>query len=152
MSVKTDTSYGIVPVRYKDGRYEMLLIHQISNVRGDSYWIIPKGHPEPGEGPVATALRELKEETGLAPYQVDSEHPLELRYTFWIENTQIDKTVIFYIGYIETDAALTLRPAEVKEAKWLPYEEACAQITHKNARSVVEEAFALLESQPAVLP
>ena len=152
MKTKTDTSYGIVPVRRIAGRYEVLLIHQVSNLRGDSYWIIPKGHPEPGEGPVATALRELKEETGLAPYQVDSEHPLELRYTFWVDNTQIDKTVLFYIGYIEPDDELRLSPSEVKEARWLSYEAACEQITHKNARGVVEKAFALLESQPVALP
>src|ERR1700744_3069062 len=30
-------------------------------------WMIPKGVVEPGEGPLAAALREFQEETGLAP-------------------------------------------------------------------------------------
>lgn len=152
MKVKTDTSYGIVPVRYHQGRYEVLLIHQISNLRGDSYWILPKGHPEAGEGPVATALRELKEETGLSPYEVDSEHPLSLQYTFWIDGTQIDKTVVFYIGLIEADAGLQLAPTEVKEARWLPFGAALEQITHSNAQRILEQAIDILEAKPVTLP
>ena len=152
MKTKTDRSYGIVPVRYRNGEYEVLLIHQISNLRGNTYWIIPKGHPEAGEGPVVTALRELKEETGLSPYQVDSEHPLRLQYTFWIDDVQIDKTVVFYIGYVEPDASLMLSPDEVKSARWLSMDKALKQVTHKSARKVIEEAFALLETNSVALP
>ena len=152
MKTKTDRSYGIVPVRYRNGEYEVLLIHQISNLRGNTYWIIPKGHPEAGEGPVATALRELREETGLSPYQVESEHPLKLQYKFWIDDVQIDKTVVFYIGYVEPDAPLILSPAEVKSARWLPMDKALKQVTHKSARKVIEEAFAVLENKPVALP
>lgn len=152
MKTKTDRSYGIVPVRYHNGEYEVLLIHQISNLRGNTYWIIPKGHPEAGEGPVATALRELKEETGLSPYQVDSEHPLKLQYTFWIDDIQIDKTVVFYIGYVEPDAPLMLSPDEVKSTRWLSMDKALKQVTHKSARKVIEEAFAVLETNSVALP
>ena len=149
MKTKKDRSYGIVPVRERDGQFEVLLIHQISNIRGDSYWILPKGHPVAGEGPVATALRELHEETGLRPYQVDSEHPLELHYTFRIDNTHIEKTVVFYLGFVEPDASLQLRPSEVKDARWLGEEAAQKRITHENARRIVEEAFALLGDMSA---
>lgn len=143
---KTDRSYGIVPVRKNDGKYEILLIHQISNLRGDSYWILPKGHPNPGEGSVATALRELREETGLTPYSVDSENPLELNYTFRINDCYIDKTVIYFIGFIDADSKLKLEPREVKGAVWLDEEDAIKKVTHENACSVIEGAFRILEA------
>ena len=147
MATKTDVSYGIIPVRKKNNTFETLLIHQISNVRGDSYWIFPKGHPEFGEGPVATALRELREETGLAPYKLDSEYPIELKYTFWIDGDQINKTVTYYLGFIDEAASVQLHPTEVKEALWLKKDEAAERITHKSAREVLDRAFTYLREQ-----
>jgi 8-oxo-dGTP pyrophosphatase MutT (NUDIX family) len=40
---------------------ELLLCH----VTGHDHWDLPKGGPAPGEPPLATALRETREETGL---------------------------------------------------------------------------------------
>ena len=40
---------------------ELLLCH----VTGQDHWDLPKGGPDPGEAPLATALRETREETGL---------------------------------------------------------------------------------------
>jgi 8-oxo-dGTP pyrophosphatase MutT (NUDIX family) len=48
-----------VIVRRKLG--ELLLCHVTHN----SHWDLPKGRPDPGETAWITALRELKEETGL---------------------------------------------------------------------------------------
>ncbi len=39
----------------------------LGHATGSSRWDIPKGIQEPGEEPAATALRELREETGLTP-------------------------------------------------------------------------------------
>ena len=41
---------------------ELLLCH----VTGQDHWDLPKGGAHPGEGPLAAALRETEEETGLA--------------------------------------------------------------------------------------
>lgn len=53
-------SCGIVVVN--DDR-ELLLCH----VTGHDHWDLPKGRPEAGETPLQTALRETREECGLAP-------------------------------------------------------------------------------------
>jgi 8-oxo-dGTP pyrophosphatase MutT (NUDIX family) len=52
------TSYGVLLLNEKD---ELLIAH----ATGQGRWDIPKGGGEPGETPVAAALRELQEETGL---------------------------------------------------------------------------------------
>ena len=145
MATKKDISYGIIPVRKRGKKFETLLINQISNVRGDSYWIFPKGHPVNGEGAVAAALRELKEETGLSPYKVDSERPIDLNYTFWIDGTKIQKTVTFFLGFIDDSSTLQLQPAEVKEAAWFSKADAAKRITHDNARLVLNRAFSYLQ-------
>ena len=48
----------------------------------DEAWQMPQGGMDPGETPWDTALRELEEETGIAPYLVErmAECPERLRY------------------------------------------------------------------------
>ena len=53
-------SAGIVVVRREDTRWKFLLLRAFRN------WDFPKGEVEPGESPLAAALRETREETGLA--------------------------------------------------------------------------------------
>ncbi|MEP7315131.1 MAG: RNA pyrophosphohydrolase [Sphingomicrobium sp.] len=45
-------------------------------------WQMPQGGIDPGEEPWTAALRELEEETGVAPHLVDrlADHPQQLRY------------------------------------------------------------------------
>ena len=52
-------SAGIVPVRMIDALPNVLLL------RVYRYWDFPKGEVEVGEEPLASAVRELEEETGL---------------------------------------------------------------------------------------
>ena len=144
-----DTSYGIVPVRSGDRGIEVLLIHQISNQRGDSYWIMPKGHPEGEETPQQTAKRELKEETGLVPYHINDSYPIKLSYNFWFERNHIYKTVLFYVGHIDDSATVKVQEEEVKEAEWMSFAEAKKRITHANAKKVLEQAERFLQKQNA---
>jgi predicted NUDIX family NTP pyrophosphohydrolase len=62
-------SAGILLYRRVNGRLEVLLVHPGGPFwRGKEAgaWTIPKGEIDPGEDALACALRELKEETGLA--------------------------------------------------------------------------------------
>ena len=53
-------SAGIVVVRQQNGEWRFLLLRAYRN------WDFPKGLIEPGEKPLAAAVRETEEETGLA--------------------------------------------------------------------------------------
>lgn len=140
-----DISYGIIPVRPASRGFEVLLIHQISNERGDTYWIMPKGHPEKGETPLQAATRELFEETGLQTQHVNDGFPITLKYTFWYGDDHIYKTVTFFVGHIEQDSKLSINKREVKEAAWFSFDEAKKKITHANARRVLEKAEKFLK-------
>ena len=53
-------SCGVIPFREREGQREYLIVLQTNNC-----WSFPKGHMEAGEREEETALRELREETGL---------------------------------------------------------------------------------------
>ena len=64
------TSAGLVLFRERDGILEVLLGHMGGPFwarRDEGAWSIPKGELEPGEEPLAGALREFAEELGHAP-------------------------------------------------------------------------------------
>jgi ADP-ribose pyrophosphatase len=56
----------------------VLLIRQFRHATGDFLWEIPAGRRDPGESPEATAIRELREETG---YSCSTLHKLTWIWT-----------------------------------------------------------------------
>ena len=56
-----EKSCGALIYRKKQGEYELLLIRH----RSGGHWSFPKGHVENNETEIETALREIREETGL---------------------------------------------------------------------------------------
>lgn len=66
----TPRSAGILLVRTRDGELEFFLVHPggpYFRNRDAGAWSIPKGLVESGEDGLATAQRELTEETGIVP-------------------------------------------------------------------------------------
>ena len=62
-AVEAQNGVGAVVVR--GGR---VLLGRRLSVHGRGTWSFPGGRPEPGETPVATAIRDLREETGLVAH------------------------------------------------------------------------------------
>jgi predicted NUDIX family NTP pyrophosphohydrolase len=79
--VATKHSAGVILFRHPDGGgVELLLVHPGGPFwarKDDGAWSIPKGEVEPGEEPLAAALRELGEELGPAAV-LDREALIEL--------------------------------------------------------------------------
>ncbi len=76
-------------------------------------WDLPKGHVDKGETDLECALREMEEETGFPrdAVRLDDEflfseiyYPTYQRYP----SEKIEKTLVIYLGWLETDLPITL--------------------------------------------
>ncbi len=119
---------------------------------GGRRWQLPKGHLEAGELPAEAALREVREETGvtgsiLAPLSgVD--------YTFLERGKhRIRKHVDYFLLSYESGSETNFEPREVVAARWFPWAEAIARLSHANDRRVAEQAWRIVrERQGENLP
>ncbi len=118
---------------------------------------LPKGLIDPGEKPTETAVREVKEETGLTAKILKK--LADIKYVYvrsWGDKQRVFKIVTFYLLRYESgtidDVSQDMR-IEVKQAKWVPIEEAEKKLAYKGERDVVRMAreelkLLKLEAQP----
>lgn len=136
-----DKSVGIIPV-YMDGK-DILFLH-IHQAIG--HWGFPKGHPNPGENELETALRELREETGIKKCAVMDNFRYVQNYSFEKDGSEIKKEVVFFIGLVEKDNIL-LDKNEVQASKWLDYEQSLRQLSYEESRNMMKFAFKFLKKE-----
>jgi len=153
-------SAGLVIYRVTDGRAEVLLVHP-----GGPYWAgkdvgawsIPKGEFEPDEEPLAAAMREFAEETGL---EVPGGKPVPLTPVrqpsgkivhAWYLQGDLDASVVrsntFEMEW-PPGSGRTAEYPEVDRAAW--YGLGAARIKlHKGQVPIIEQLEQALELEPA---
>ena len=111
--------------------------------RGKAVWALPKGIVDRGESPAETALREVREETGVDGRIVEKLG--DVRYVYTWKGKPVFKIVSFFLVRYEAGRLGEIDPAmrrEVDEAKWLPLEEAPRLLSYKGEREMAERALA----------
>src|SRR5205807_1231254 len=125
------------------GGYEVALI-RVLRARGGTAWALPKGWVEQGEEPEQTAVREVREETGLQTRVLRKVDEISYQFYSRADHDRISKTVhLFLLECLGGDTAD--HDTEVEEARWFPIEEASQRLTYKNEREALEKAAVLLE-------
>ena len=99
--------------------------HQFLLMRHSDRWDLPKGHSEPNETFLETALRETNEETGIAVDQItiDPDFHFDLKYqvTYKRWNNQTVTThVRYFLGYLSEKP--TLRLTEHESCQWFAWD------------------------------
>ena len=108
-----DAAGGLVA----NSQRELLLIFR----RGR--WDLPKGHVDPGETIVETALREVMEECGI-PRPVLREALPASRHIYREKGENILKTTYWYLMYLNNKPALVPQTEEgIQQARWLAPQE-----------------------------
>jgi 8-oxo-dGTP pyrophosphatase MutT (NUDIX family) len=111
---------------------------------------LPKGLVDPGEKPLATAVREVLEETGIAAETVTKLSDTKYVYVrTWGDGQRVFKIVSFYLMrylYGEIDDLKSEMRIEVKRALWVPFSDAAKQLAYSNERKVLRQAADYLET------
>ncbi len=135
-----DESFGAVPFQRKNGKLSFLLIQQ-----HQGHWDFPKGHAEGKEKPLETAEREVREETGLKEFTLLPSPTFLVEYSFWKEQRRVHKRVTFFIAEVKGDS-LALQAEEIRDAAWLPYDEAMTKITFPAGRKLLKQVNEFLKA------
>jgi 8-oxo-dGTP pyrophosphatase MutT (NUDIX family) len=139
--VEREFSAGGVVVRTVRGRIMLAAIRPRGKKEG--VWALPKGNIDPGESPAETAVREVREETGIEGRLVEKLGDVRYVYTR-PGGLRIFKVVSFFLlragrGRIgEIDESMRI---EVAEARWLPLEEAPRLLAYGGEREMAAKAL-----------
>lgn len=115
-------------------------------VRGGKTWCLPKGIIDKNEDPPATALREVKEETGLRGEISGRIGQISYWYFLKDESTRVHKTVHFYLlQYLE--GSTEDHDHEVDEARWFPVDDALRKLSYRSEKQIMQKAKAMIEKK-----
>ncbi|MDD2956572.1 MAG: NUDIX domain-containing protein [Oscillospiraceae bacterium] len=133
--MKREKSCGALVYRTSGRGVELLLLKH----KYGGHWSFPKGHVEAGETEIQTALREVKEETGLTVSLHEGfRHAVE-----YFPKPNVKKQVVYFLGYAADDHVVK-QEEEISEIQWVPLEKADTIVTFKNDKNLIHRAIASL--------
>ncbi len=122
---------AIIIHKSSENNYKVLLV---KNHNG-RYWSFPKGHVEKGETEQQTAIREIKEETGLDVEIIDSFREVSDYCPFG----RIKKRVVFFMAQtFSTD--VTVQKEEIDSYIWVDLNDVHNKCTYDNDLRVIKKA------------
>lgn len=125
--MKQEKSCGAIILREQNEKTETLLV---KHVKG--HWAFAKGHVEGNETEEETALREIKEETGLE-VKLDTSFRTTVRYS---PEEGVEKEVVYFLAY-KIEGREEPQLEEISEMKWLNLEEAKENVTYDRDKEIL---------------
>lgn len=122
--MKQEKSCGCIVINDEN---KILLVHH-----NKGHWDFPKGHVESGETEIQTAIREVKEETGI-DVQVNEKYRYSTSYS---PKEDVMKEVVYFLAK-NTNSNTTPQIEEVSEANWFEFKVAINKITYDNSREIL---------------
>lgn len=113
---------------------------------------LPKGLVDPGEKPLAAALREVREETGITAELVAKLGDSKYVYVrSWGGHQKVFKIVSFYLLRYQSGRIDDITPAmriEVARARWIPLQDAPKLLAYKGEKEMARRALAYVTEHP----
>lgn len=112
----------------------------LRKINGD--WVLPKGKVESGESTEQTALREVREETGVKGRII--EFLGETNYRFkncWSRNEVIEKRVLWYIMEAKSTNTVPQREEGFVEAKFIHVNRINETVKYEDEKNMIKKAI-----------
>jgi 8-oxo-dGTP pyrophosphatase MutT (NUDIX family) len=137
LRVEQAVSAGGVVYRRGDHGIEIVLCGRSE----ERLWGLPKGTPEPGESLEATALREVREETGLGVAIASDLGAIEYAFARPLQGVRFEKTVHHYLMSPDGSGGTDEHDGEYDRVAWFPAGEALRVMTYRNEAEIVRRAL-----------
>ena len=140
--IKHFRSAGGVIFRKENTAIEIALIA----TKNKTVWTLPKGLIDRGESPKTTAVREVREETGLTGRIIATLG--DKSYWFYLkeENAKCKKKVTYFLlEYIS--GSIDDYCWEVDEARWFNIKDAAKLVSYRSDREMLEKAGEMLSKK-----
>lgn len=129
--MQNEKSCGALVYRKYHGNTEILLIKHINS----GHWSFPKGHVEGDETEVETAMREIKEETGIDVI-IDQSFREIVSYS---PRRDTHKEVVYFIAKAKNTDYIP-QEDEIADIRWVEIGRAGSVLAYENDKSIVNKA------------
>lgn len=126
----TPTHAGGIVYRVSGGVAKFLLVGPKKERPGQ--WVLPKGHIEIEETPEQTAVREVREETGVSARIICPLETLEFK-----ASGNIVRAAFYLMELISEE-----EPLEKRRRSWFSFDDAVSHATHPDTKALLKEAAA----------
>ncbi|MEI7604047.1 MAG: NUDIX domain-containing protein [bacterium] len=130
-----ESSFGVIPLKSIGYDYSFLMIQD-----HNGHWGFPKGHSEGNEVELETAIRELKEETGIKQVSILHHKYFIDNYIFRFRSNVISKSVKYFIGILE-DQPVNIQKKEVANYAWVSPQKALELLEFDGIKDITKEVI-----------
>ncbi|XP_072428792.1 bis(5'-nucleosyl)-tetraphosphatase [asymmetrical] [Chiloscyllium punctatum] len=111
---------------------------------GQHHWTPPKGHVDPGEDDLQTALRETEEEAGLRSNDFNLLDGYKKEIIYNVKN--IPKSVIYWLAELKDYNTEVKLSDEHQTFRWLNVDEACKLAKYQEMQEALREAHQFIST------
>jgi len=137
---------GVVLAETRPDAPVALVAHR--SARGSLQWTLPKGAREEGETVAETALREVREETGLEAELLGPLDTIDYWFVWAPERTRYHKFVHYFLMRFAS-GDFSQRDHEMEDAAWFEPDEARRRMAFANERRLLDLIPDVLATQDA---
>jgi len=123
-------------------RGKILLLYKNYKNKYDG-WVLPKGTVEAGEEHEQTALREVKEETGVSARII--KYIGKSQYSFVVPEDTVEKEVYWYLMTTDSYYSKPQKEEHFTDSGYYKYHEAYHLLKFANEKQILEQAYAMYQ-------
>ena len=139
-SMPMEKSCGAVVINREGGETRYLLIANPSGI-----WGFPKGHMEAGETERETALREIREETGLDVQFLGEFRAADAHALLREGRPDVTKQITYFLAEY-TGQSFRPQPGEVSDIRLMTFQEALNAFQYESSKRILREAAAYVST------